>query len=106
MKTPNSFYIVAAPTRILSPQHFAQQAKEHKPDPEGTGCITTSSLIKLFWKQKKYSKMVPLDPKLNITMTQTALGIKQYQEYMIKKEKKGNGYQHIQDSYYSQRLYR
>ena len=29
-----------------------------------------------------------LDPKLNTVMTQATLGIKQYQEYMIEKEKK------------------
>ena len=28
-----------APTRILSPQHFAQQMQHHKPHVEGTGCI-------------------------------------------------------------------
>ena len=42
---PNSYYIVAAPTRILSPQHFAQQANDHKPEPNGTGFITMSSTI-------------------------------------------------------------
>ena len=31
---PNSYYIVAAPTRILSPHHFAQQAYDHKPEPD------------------------------------------------------------------------
>ena len=31
---PNSYYIVAAPTRILSPHHFAQQANDHKPEPD------------------------------------------------------------------------
>ena len=72
----NSYYIVAAPTRILTLQHFAQQAKDHNPNPDGAGCITTRSTIKLFWKQRKYSKTVTMDPKLNIAMTQTALGIK------------------------------
>ena len=85
---PNSYYIVVVLTRKLSPQQFAQQANSHKPEPNGIGCITTSSTIKLFWKQRKHSKMVTLDPKLSIVMTQTALGIKQYQEYKIEKEKK------------------
>ena len=56
--------------------------------PDGTGCITTSSTVKFFWNQRKHSKMVTLDHKLNITMTQTALGIEWYQEYMIVKEEK------------------
>ena len=28
---PNTYYIANAPTRILSPQHFAQQMQDHKP---------------------------------------------------------------------------
>ena len=73
---PNSYDIAVVPTRILSPQHFAQQANDHKPEPNGIGYITMSSTIKLFWKQRKYSKIMTLDPKLNIAMTQTAPGIK------------------------------
>ena len=48
---PNSYYIAATLTKILSPQHFAQQTNDHYPDPDGTGCITTSSAIILFWNQ-------------------------------------------------------
>ena len=46
---PNTYYIAAAPTRILSPQHFAQQMQDHKPHAEGAGCMTTSMTIVLFW---------------------------------------------------------
>ena len=35
---PNMYYIPNAPTRILSPQYFAQQMQDHKPHAEGTGC--------------------------------------------------------------------
>ena len=48
---PNSYYKAATLTRVLSLQHFAQQTNNHYLDPDGTGCITTSSAIKLFWKQ-------------------------------------------------------
>ena len=49
---PNSYYIAATLTGILSPQHFAQQSTEHYLDPDGTGCITTTSAIKLFWNNE------------------------------------------------------
>ena len=79
---PNTYYITAAPTRILSPQHFTQQMQDHKPHAEGTGCMTTSMTIVLFWDQRKFTKTVKLDPKLNIAMTNTAPGIKQYRVKM------------------------
>ena len=87
LNIPNSYYIVATLTRILSQQHFAQQTNDHYPDPDGTGCITTSSAIKLFWNQQRYSKTVTLDPKLNIAITYTALRIKQYQNHMKASER-------------------
>ena len=80
---PNTYYIANALTRILSPQHFAQQIQDHKPHAEGTGCTTTSSSIVLFWNQRKFTKTVKLDPKLNITMMNTAPGIQQYKSYIM-----------------------
>ena len=69
---PKTYYIANAPTRILSPQHFAQQMQDHKPHAEGTGCTTMSTTIVLFWNQRKFTKTVKLDPKLNIAMMNTA----------------------------------
>ena len=44
---------------------------------------TTSSTIVLFWNQRKFTKTVKLDSKLNITMTNTAQGIQQYKSYTM-----------------------
>ena len=33
----NTYYIATAPTRILSPQNFAQQVEDHKPMAEENG---------------------------------------------------------------------
>ena len=87
---PNTYYIAAAPTRILSPQHFTQQMQDHKPHAEGMGCTATSMAIVLFWNQRKFTKTVRLDPKLNIAMTNTAPGIKQYKSYLMNQEEAPN----------------
>ena len=52
----NTYYIANAPTRILSPQHFAQQMQVHKPHVEGTGCTTTSTTIVLFFHQDSQTR--------------------------------------------------
>ena len=87
---PNTYYITAAPTSILSPQHFAQQMQYHSPHAEGTGCMTTSMAIVLFWDQRKFTKTVKLDPKLNIAMMNTAPGIKHYKDYLMNQEGMSN----------------
>ena len=46
-----AYLIPDATTRILSPQHLAQQADDHYQREEGTGALTTSKNITLFWAQ-------------------------------------------------------
>ena len=91
----NTYYIANAPTRILSPQHFAQQMQDHKPHVEGTGCTTTSSTIVLFWNQRKFTKTDKLDPKLNIAMMNTAQRIQQYKSYIMNQGDEANKHTHI-----------
>ena len=69
-----AYLIPDAPTRILSPQHLAQQADDHYPREEGTGALTTSKNITLFWAQWRFVKTVPLDTKTNVGLTTTASG--------------------------------
>ena len=68
------YMIPEAATRILSPQHLAQQASDHYPKEEGTGSITTSKNIMLFWSQRCFTKTGPLDPITHVGMTTTAPG--------------------------------
>ena len=67
-----AYLIPEATTRILSPQHLAQQANDHFPIAKGTGALTTSKNITLFWAQRRFTKTVPLDPKTNVGLTTTA----------------------------------
>ena len=50
---PDSYFVPTSPSRLLSPQHWAQQAKDNKPTPRGTWCATYHDEIVLFWNQRK-----------------------------------------------------
>ena len=76
-----AYMIPEAATRILSPQHLAQQACDHFPKAEGTGAITTSKNITLFWSQRRFTKTVPLHPTTNVGMTTTASGARAFRAF-------------------------
>ena len=69
-----AYLIRETTTRILSPQHLAQQANDHYPTAKGTGALTTSKNITLFWAQRRFTKTVPLYPKTNVGLSITASG--------------------------------
>ena len=76
-----AYLIPKAATRILSPQHLAQQANDHYPTAEGTGALTTSKSITLFWAQRRFTKTVPLDPRTNVGLTTTAPGARDFRSF-------------------------
>ena len=76
-----AYLIPDAATRILSPQHLAQQANDHYPKEEGTGSLTTSKAITLFWSQRRFTKTVPLDPRTNVGLTTTATGTRSFRAF-------------------------
>ena len=76
-----TYLIPDTPTRILSPQHLAQQADDHYPREEGTGALTTSKTITLLWAQRRYAKTVPLDSKTNVGLTTTAAGARSFRAF-------------------------
>ena len=53
MVITGAYLIPETTTRILSPQHLAQQANDHYPTVECTGTLTTSKNITLFWAQRR-----------------------------------------------------
>ena len=69
-----AYLIPDAATRILSPQHLAQQADDHYPKEEAMGALMTSKNIMLFWSQRPFSKTVPINPRTNVGLTTTASG--------------------------------
>ena len=87
MMIRGAYLISEAPTRILSPQHLAQQASDHYPKEEGTGPITTSKHITLFWSQRRFTNTVPLDPITNMGLTTTAPGARSFRAFCATMEK-------------------
>jgi hypothetical protein len=75
---PNSYLVPSMPCCLLSPQHWAQVAKDHQPKPEGTGCITNSKEVQLFWKQRSHTKTIALNPATNVATLSTAPGYKHF----------------------------
>ena len=76
-----TYLIPETTTRILSPQHLAQQANDHYPTGEGTGSLTTSKNITLFWAQRRFTKIVPLDSRTNVGLTTTASGARSFRAF-------------------------
>ena len=76
-----AYLIPEAATRILSPQLLAQQPGDHYPKEEGTGAITTSKNITLFWSQRRFTKTVPLDPTTNVGLTTMASGVRSFRAF-------------------------
>ena len=81
MVITGAYLIPETTTRILSPQHLAQQANDHFPTVEGTGALTTSKNITLFWAQRRFTKTVPLDSKTNVGLTTTASGARSFHAF-------------------------
>ena len=78
MVITGAYFIPEASTRILSPQHLMQQADDQYLSVEGTGALTTSKSIMLFWSQRHFSKTVPFNPKTNVGLTMTASGTRSF----------------------------
>jgi hypothetical protein len=78
---PGSYLVPTMSCCLLSPQHWAQTANDHRPHPEGTGCLTTSKEVQLFWNQRKYTKTVPLDPHSNVATMTTAPGFDHFSAF-------------------------
>ena len=79
---PNSYYVPNSPSRLLSPQHWAQQAKDQKPLPRGTWCATYSDAIVLQWQQRKFTKTIPLQQDgANVCMMYYAPGYSHFSAF-------------------------
>ena len=67
--------------RLLSPQHWAQQANDHLPKQKGTRVITDDHEVTMQWKQRSLTKTIPLSKTSNIAILRTAGGFSQFRAF-------------------------
>ena len=65
IKIPNSLYLPGLKMCLLSPQHWAQEAGDNHPLPNGTRMENNAHSCKLFWGQGLFSKTIPFDAATN-----------------------------------------
>lgn len=75
---PNTYYVPHSPHRLLSPQHWAQVAKDDFPRKDGTWSATYRDSIVMYWNQGKNKRTVPLHPESNVGMFHTAPSIQSF----------------------------
>ena len=83
-------YDESAPSRILSPQHWAKSKHDHHPLRRGSGEETADDATILFWGQRKYRRTVPLDSRLNVPIFTTSPGFSEYAAYCVECETDDN----------------
>jgi hypothetical protein len=59
---PNTVYSAGTSNKLLSPQHWTQEARDRYPNANGTWCATLDDRVILFWNQQKYKNSL-LSPR-------------------------------------------
>ena len=76
---PNSIYYPNAKSRLLSPQHWAQEVKDNKPQRNGTWCATYDDKVVLYWNQQQCHRTIPLSKSEdNVATIRTTPGYKRF----------------------------
>jgi hypothetical protein len=65
IKIPNSLYLPGLKMCLLSPQHWAQEARDNYPLPNCTRMENNAHSCKLLWGQGLFSKTIPFDDATN-----------------------------------------
>ncbi len=72
IEIPNCKYVPDLKVGLLSPHHWAQEAKDHYPVPKGTKTNTDDEALMLIWKQQRHQWIIPYHPLTNTPSFHTA----------------------------------
>ena len=78
---PGTLYAENAPFRLLSPQHWSQQANDNHPLPRGTWCATYADSVMLQWGQRRFTRTITYCPRSNVGKFRSAPGVRTYGAY-------------------------
>eukprot|EP00978_Attheya_sp_CCMP212_P023149 scaffold70211_cov63-Attheya_sp.AAC.2 len=78
---PGTLYAPKAPFRLLSPQHWSQQANDNHPQHRGTWCATYQDSVMLQWSQRRFTRTIPYCPRSNVGKFRSAPGVQKYAAY-------------------------
>jgi hypothetical protein len=81
IELPGSLYIPESPSKLFSPQHWAQVGKEQLKTSDNQ-CITYADRVVLLWDRGKSCKSIPIEPgNGNVASMLTAPGYTKYSEF-------------------------
>ena len=72
IKIPNSKYVPGLKYSLLSPQHWAQEARDHHPRPRGTRMENDDEHCTLIWGQGRFRRSIPHSKSTNTPTFRTA----------------------------------
>ena len=72
LRIPNSLYLPGLRMCLLSPQHWAQEAGDNYPLPNGTRMENTANNCKLLWGQGMFLKTIPFDDGIHTSIFYTS----------------------------------
>ena len=90
IRIPNLYYVLQSEYRILCPQHWAQEAQDHHPQPRGAWCATYNNVVELYWDQQQFTKTIRLDKHLNVGRMMSAPGYCHAISFMASTRKRTN----------------
>ncbi len=82
IKIPNSLYLPGLRMCLLLPQHWAQEARDNYPRPNGTRMENDAHSCKLFWGQGYFVKTIPFNDATNAPIFYTSPSTTGYRAFV------------------------
>jgi hypothetical protein len=82
IKIPNSLYLPELKVCLLLPQHWAQEARDDYPLPNGTRMKNNARSCTLIWGQGQFRKTIPFNASMNTPIFYTSPWTSAYRAFV------------------------